>query len=107
MTNQESYNIYLDRLKFELNRIFKLKFEKYFLIIFELINWARENGIMVGPGRGSSSGSIVCYLLGITSIDPIEYDLMFDRFLNENRIDYPDVDMDFEEIGRASCREGV
>jgi DNA polymerase-3 subunit alpha len=100
ISEDESYNIYTARLKTELGRIFKLKFQRYFLIIYELIKWARDQDIMVGPGRGSSSGSIVCYLLGITSVDPIEYDLLFDRFLNENRIDYPDIDMDFEDKRR-------
>jgi DNA polymerase-3 subunit alpha len=100
MSELEGVKIYRERLEFELKRIFKLKFEKYFLIIHELISWARKNDIMVGPGRGSSSASIVCYLLGITSIDPIEYDLLFDRFLNAHRMDYPDVDMDFEDMRR-------
>jgi len=100
ITEEESYEIYKDRLRMELKRISSLKFEKYFLIIHELIWWARKNDILVGPGRGSSSGSMVCYLLGITSVDPIEYDLLFDRFLNESRIDYPDVDMDFEDTRR-------
>jgi DNA-directed DNA polymerase III PolC len=100
ITEIKSYKMYKDRLKHELDRIVRLRFEKYFLIIHELIWWARNNDIMVGPGRGSSSGSLVCYLIGITSVDPIEYDLLFDRFLNESRIDYPDVDMDFEDTRR-------
>jgi DNA polymerase III alpha subunit len=100
ITEQKALKIYKDRLEFELQRIFKLRFEKYFLLIQDLINWARSVDIMVGPGRGSSSASIVCFLTGITSIDPIEYDLLFDRFLSEGRIDYPDVDMDYEDSRR-------
>ena len=100
LSEPDGIKIYKDRLKMELERIFKLKFEKYFIIIYELINWARGQDIMVGPGRGSSSGSLVCYLLGITTIDPIEYDLLFDRFLSESRMDYPDIDMDFEDERR-------
>jgi DNA polymerase-3 subunit alpha len=100
ISDRESIKIYKDRLNMELKRIFKMKFSKYFLIIHDLIKWARDNEIIVGPGRGSSAGSLVCYLLGITSVDPIRYDLLFDRFLHEKRIDYPDVDMDFEDSRR-------
>ncbi|MHA2100955.1 MAG: DNA polymerase III subunit alpha, partial [Candidatus Kariarchaeaceae archaeon] len=100
MEYSEGVEIYKCRLKAELLRIFKLKFTKYFLIIWDLMNWARENEIAVGPGRGSSASSLVCFLLGVTSIDPIQYDLLFDRFLSENRIDFPDVDMDFQDNRR-------
>lgn len=102
---EESKKIYKDRLELELKRIIKLKFVTYFLIIQDLIAWARGEGIMVGPGRGSSAASIVCYLIGITSIDPIRYDLLFDRFLSDYRIDYPDIDMDFEDSRRKEVFE--
>lgn len=97
---KEANDIYKARLNMELKRIFKMKFSKYFLIIWDILNWCREQDIMVGPGRGSSAGSIVCWLTGITSIDPIFYNLLFDRFLNENRVDFPDVDMDFQDDRR-------
>jgi len=100
ITEDESMQIYKDRLKLELNRIIDLKFTRYFLMIYDLVDWARKQDILVGPGRGSSSGSLVCFLLGITSIDPLKYGLLFDRFLNKNRIDFPDVDMDFEDSRR-------
>src|SRR5574344_2955934 len=72
-----------------------------FLIVWDFINYAKSNGIMVGPGRGSAAGSVVAYALKITNIDPIKYDLLFERFLNPDRISLPDVDVDFDEDGRA------
>lgn len=96
----EAWNIYMDRMKFELKRIKDLKFAKYFVIIHDLITWARKQDIMVGPGRGSSSASLVCFLLGITSVDPLLYNLYFERFLAPGRIDFPDIDMDFEDTRR-------
>ena len=105
ITQRMAIKIYKDRLKMELNRIFKLRFSKYFLLIWDLINWARKNDIMVGPGRGSAAASLVAFLMGITSIDPVHYDLLFDRFLSENRIDYPDVDMDFQDDRRKEIFE--
>lgn len=100
ITVDESWNIYKDRLEFELKRIKDLKFAKYFVIIWDLFKWARSVDIMVGPGRGSSSASLVCFLLGITSVDPILYNLYFERFLAPGRIDFPDIDMDFEDSRR-------
>ena len=88
--------IYYDRLKMELDLILKKKFESYILIVWELCNWCRENKIMIGPGRGSVGGCLIAYLLGITSIDPIKYNLLFERFIAEDRIDFPDIDLDFE-----------
>ena len=84
-----------DRLDYELGVINKMGFPSYFLIVWDLIKFARENNIPVGPGRGSSAGSIVSYLLGITSINPLKYNLLFERFLNPARISMPDIDMDF------------
>jgi len=85
---------YEARLQRELGVIREKKFESYFLMVYDLIRWARER-MLVGPGRGSSSGSIICYLLGITELDPIEYGLLFERFVDITRIDLPDIDMDF------------
>jgi DNA polymerase III alpha subunit len=85
---------YEARLQRELGVIREKQFESYFLMVYDLIRWARER-MLVGPGRGSSSGSIICYLLGITELDPIEHGLLFERFVDITRIDLPDIDMDF------------
>lgn len=87
---------YKERLKYELEVIHKMGFDDYFLIVYDYVNFARNNNILVGPGRGSAAGSLVSYLLGIIKIDPIKYDLIFERFLNENRITLPDIDIDFD-----------
>ena len=84
-----------ERLDYELHTIRQMGFVDYFLIVWDYINFSRENGIMVGPGRGSAAGSIVSYSLGITDIDPIRYSLLFERFLNPERISMPDIDVDF------------
>jgi DNA polymerase-3 subunit alpha len=89
------------RLRYELDTIEWMGFPGYFLIIWDLIRAAREMGISVGPGRGSAAGSVVAYALRITNIDPLKYDLLFERFLNPDRISLPDVDIDFDEDGRA------
>jgi DNA polymerase-3 subunit alpha len=98
-------DIYGARLEEELTLIKAKKFERYFLLVMDLLNWCRDEGIMVGPGRGSSSGSLVCYLLGITSIDPIKHGLLFFRFLSPDRTDLPDIDTDFSDIDRPRIRE--
>lgn len=85
-----------ERLDFELDVISKMGFASYFLIVWDLIRFARERGIRVGPGRGSAAGCAVAYCLRITNLDPIEYDLLFERFLNPSRISMPDIDMDFD-----------
>ncbi|NTW05205.1 MAG: DNA polymerase III subunit alpha [Peptococcaceae bacterium] len=84
-----------DRLEFELGVIEEMDYSGYFLIVWDMIHFARENGIPVGPGRGSAAGSIVAYSLGITNIDPLKYDLLFERFLNPERVSMPDIDIDF------------
>ena len=89
-----------DRLEYELGIIEKTGFAEYFLIVQDLVNWAKENGITVGPGRGSAAGSIVSYVLGVTNIDPLKYDLLFERFLNPDRISMPDIDLDFADTRR-------
>lgn len=90
-----------ERFERELRVINKMGFTSYFLIVWDFINYARTRGIPVGPGRGSAAGSIVSYALSITSIDPLKYDLLFERFLNEGRNEMPDIDIDFETEGRA------
>lgn len=87
--------IYAERLETELALIAKMQFAGYFLIVQDFINWAKKNGVPVGPGRGSAAGSLVAYSLKITDIDPIPYDLLFERFLNPQRISMPDIDVDF------------
>lgn len=86
---------YKERLVYELNLIKKKRFVSYFLIVHDIYQWARENNILTGPGRGSSGASLICYLLGITGLDPLEHGLIFSRFMSEDRIDLPDIDMDF------------
>lgn len=91
---------YLNRLNYELEVIEKMGFSNYFLVVYDYIRYAKKNHILVGPGRGSGAGSLVCYCLGITDIDPIQYDLLFERFLNPERVTMPDIDTDFPDIYR-------
>jgi len=86
----------IQRLEYELDIIIKMGFTGYFLIVWDFINWAKEHGIPVGPGRGSGAGSIVAYSMRITDIDPLKYDLLFERFLNPERVSMPDFDVDFD-----------
>lgn len=90
----------LKRLNYELGVINKAGFASYFLIVQDLVNWAKSKNIAVGPGRGSAAGSLVSYLLGITNIDPFKYELIFERFLNPDRIAPPDIDLDFDDLKR-------
>ena len=92
--------LYAERLKFELDIIIQMGFPGYFLIVMDFIRWAKNNNIPVGPGRGSGAGSLVAYALKITDLDPIEYDLLFERFLNPERVSMPDFDIDFCMEGR-------
>jgi len=89
-------SLYKERLKYELDIINKMGFCNYFLIVYDYVKFAKENGILVGAGRGSAAGSLVSYLLNITEIDPLKYNLLFERFLNPERISMPDIDIDFE-----------
>ncbi len=98
---------YLSRLEYELKVIMKMNLEDYFLIVYDFILFAKRNGIMVGPGRGSAAGSMVAYCLGITDIDPIKYGLLFERFLNPERISLPDIDTDFPDDRRSEVFEYV
>ena len=91
---------YVARLDFELSTIVQMGFPGYFLIVADFINWAKTNGVPVGPGRGSGAGSLVAYSLGITDLDPLRYNLLFERFLNPERVSMPDFDIDFCQDGR-------
>jgi DNA polymerase-3 subunit alpha len=96
---------YLDRLEEELQIIKDKKFAPYFLVVSNMINWAKKEEIMVGPGRGSSAGSLVCYALKITDIDPIEHKLLFFRFINPERNDFPDIDTDIQDTRREEVKD--
>ncbi|MFW9871911.1 MAG: DNA polymerase III subunit alpha [Candidatus Thorarchaeota archaeon] len=101
----ENKEIYHKRIEHEFELIVKNNFVRYFLIVWELVNWCKENNILNGPGRGSASGSLICYLLGITKVDPIKYNLVFTRFISPDRIDLPDIDIDFEDVKRPLIKK--
>ena len=96
---------YLDRLDEELSVIKDKKFGPYFLVVRNMISWAKKEGIMVGPGRGSAAGSLLCYTLGITDIDPIKHGLLFFRFINPDRNDFPDIDTDIQDTRREEVKD--
>lgn len=96
-----------ERLEYELEIIQKTGFAAYFLIVQDFVNWAKNQAIVVGPGRGSAAGSLVSYLIGITNIDPLKYDLLFERFLNPERVSMPDIDLDFADTRRNEVIEYV
>ena len=96
----EKRQLYIDRLNFELDIIIQMGFPGYFLIVMDFIQWAKSNGVPVGPGRGSGAGSLVAYVQKITDLDPLAYDLLFERFLNPERVSMPDFDVDFCMDGR-------
>ena len=98
---------YRKRLEFEIKTIIQMGFPGYFLIVADFINWAKSNGVPVGPGRGSGAGSLVAYSLSITDLDPLRYDLLFERFLNPERVSMPDFDIDFCQDGRDRVIEYV
>nr|WP_263325442.1 DNA polymerase III subunit alpha [Neobacillus sp. Marseille-Q6967] len=98
---------YFERLSYELSVIKRMKFSNYFLIVWDFMRYARENGILTGPGRGSAAGSLVAYVLYITDVDPISHDLLFERFLNPERISMPDIDIDFPDHRRDEVIEYV
>ena len=98
--NNSVPEVYKNRLKYELSIIDRMGFVDYFLIVFDYVKYAKKSNIYVGPGRGSAAGSLVSYSLGITEIDPIKYDLLFERFLNPDRVTMPDIDIDFEDVKR-------
>lgn len=105
--NGKVSNKYKERILYELDVINKMGFVDYFLIVYDYVLYAKKNDIFVGPGRGSAAGSLVSYSLGITDIDPIKYDLLFERFLNINRKKMPDIDIDFESDKRINMIEYV
>jgi uracil-DNA glycosylase family 4 len=96
---------YRKRYEEELKIIVEKGYARYFLIVWDLVNWCRSNDIFVGPGRGSSGGSLICFLMGITRVDPLEFGLIFARFISPDRIDLPDIDLDFEDIKRPLVRK--
>jgi DNA polymerase-3 subunit alpha len=100
LNNHLANDVYINRLKYELNVIDQMNFNDYFLVVQDYVNFAKENNILVGPGRGSVAGSLVAYTLGITEIDPIKFNLIFERFLNPERKTMPDIDIDFMDDRR-------
>ncbi|MET2951255.1 DNA polymerase III subunit alpha [Vibrio owensii] len=92
---KEQIPLYVERLKYELGVLNKMGFVNYFLLVHRIVNWSKDNGIEVGPARGSCAGSLVAFLIGITDVDPIRFGLIFERFINPSRIDLPDIDLDF------------
>ncbi|MBI2462869.1 MAG: DNA polymerase III subunit alpha [Candidatus Spechtbacteria bacterium] len=100
ISNDQNTQTILERLDYELSIIKKTGYSSYFLIVQDFTNWAKEHGIVVGPGRGSAAGSLVAYLTNVTNIDPLKYNLLFERFLNPERISMPDIDMDFTDTRR-------
>ena len=104
---KHAYENYTKRLEYELSVISSMGFIGYFLIVWDFIKWARQNGVPVGPGRGSGAGSLVAYVLGITDIDPIKYGLLFERFLNPERVSMPDFDIDFGQHNRKDVIDYV
>ena len=101
----DSNEEYVQRMEEELDIIKQKKFASYFIVVQNMLNWAKKQGIMVGPGRGSSAGSLVCYALGITDIDPIKHGLLFFRFIDIDRDDFPDVDSDIQDSRREEVKE--
>ena len=97
----------VERLDYELSVISKMKYEGYFLIVADFINWGKNQGIIFGPGRGSAAGSIVAYVMNVTDLDPLKYDLLFERFLNPDRISMPDIDIDMEDVRRGEVIDYV
>jgi len=96
---------YKERLKYEIGVLRQMGFERYFLLVHDLVNWSKENGIIVGPGRGSVGGSLIAYLIGIHDVDPLRFGLFFERFINPERLDLPDADLDFMSSRRGDVIE--
>ncbi len=107
LVDKEKHQIYWDRLDFEMNIINTMNFPGYMLIVWDFINYSKEQGIPVGPGRGSAAGSLVAYALEITNLDPLKYDLLFERFLNPERVSMPDIDIDFCQKRRGEAIDYV
>ncbi len=107
LVDEDKYPAYWARMDHEFGIVSNMGFQAYFLIVAEFINWSKDNGIPVGPGRGSAAGSLIAYGMGITDIDPIRFDLLFERFLNPERVSMPDVDVDFCQDRREEAIEHV
>lgn len=105
--NDNVSDVYIERLDYELSVIEKMGFSDYFLVVWDYVKYAKFNNILVGPGRGSAAGSLVSYAIGITDVDPIKYDLLFERFLNPERVTMPDIDVDFDSNKRNLVTEYV
>ena len=103
----EDSNDIFQRLSYELSVIYSMGYVDYFLIVWDYINYAKTHDIPVGPGRGSAAGSLVSYCLGITTLDPVKYNLVFERFLNPERVSMPDIDVDFAPEGRQKVIDYV
>jgi len=103
----EPNDVITERLEYELQTVERMGFSSYFLIVADFVSWARNQGIMIGPGRGSGAGSIISYILNITDIDPLRYGLLFERFLNPDRISMPDIDLDFADDRRGEVIDYV
>jgi len=106
-TEVDLETLYKPRLGYELGVLKKMEFSGYFLLVQDIVRWSKEQGIIVGPGRGSVGGSLVAYLMGITDVDPIRFDLLFERFINPDRIDLPDADLDFMSERRHEVVEYI
>lgn len=103
----EELSRYRDRLAYEISVLKKMNFSGYFLLVQDIVRWSKDNGIVVGPGRGSVGGSLVAYLMGITDVDPIRFGLIFERFINPSRVDLPDADLDFMSSRRGEIIEYI
>ena len=101
LSEVKNKQLYIDRIKSETKTIIELGFVDYFLLIADLVKWSKDQGIIIGPGRGSAAGSLIIYILGITEVDPLKFDLLFERFLNKERISLPDVDIDIQDDRRG------
>lgn len=106
-TETENEKLYTDRIEYELSVIGDMGYSEYFLIVWDFVHYSKSHGITVGPGRGSSAGSIVAYLIGIVDINPIKYGLLFERFLNPKEVSMPDFDIDFSYDRRDEAIEYV
>lgn len=106
-TQGELDTVYKERLRFELEVIKKMGFSGYFLLVQDIVKWSKDSGVLVGPGRGSVGGSLIAYLMGITDCDPIRFNLLFERFINPDRVDLPDADLDFESGKRHKVVEYI
>lgn len=107
MPSPDEIDVYKKRVMYELGVLKKMGFESYFLLTQDIVKWAKDNDIIVGPGRGSVGGSLIAYLLGITDVDPIRFNLLFERFINPDRIDLPDADLDFQSTRRGEVIERI